>query len=248
MADLGTSAAAPGTSPGEGGRVAAQVCTAITAWAAGRGQVWVAGPVGHEKLDVLGTPAQDAGERLLLRRPRDGRLFEAAVTVGVRELPPDAAPARPTPRAAVGPREAEAMCLSWDADWDGLAQRIGARLYLREIGDSGEYDTILAIPLASVRPGDPDDDGTAMHRDVLAAYQARMPGGHVMSSREREAVEAAVAAAQQWIRADERERLAAALEDRADTAMLAVVTAGRGTRTSAASTLARAAELVRELA
>ena len=209
--------------------------------------MWVAGPAGHEKLDVLGAPGQDGGARLLLRRPRDGRLFEAAVTVGVRELPPHAAPARPARRAA-GPQEAEAISPSWDADWDGLAQRIGARLYLREIGDSGSDDTILAIPLASARPGDPDDDGTAMHRDVLAAYEARMPGGHVMSSREREAVEAAVAAAQQWIRADERERLAAALEDRADTAMLAVVTARRGTRTSDASTLARAAELIRELA
>jgi hypothetical protein len=45
-------------------------------------------------------------------------------------------------------RPAEALCLTEDDDWEQIAARIGGTLHNREIGNTGEQETILEIPPA----------------------------------------------------------------------------------------------------
>ena len=99
----------------------------------------------------------------------------------------------------------EALCLTEDGDWDGVAARIGGRLVNREIADSGEYDTVLIIPAT----GDPDE-GTAMAGAARAEYErivAPYRAGGMLGQHEVDGVDAAVTAAMPYIRADERRRL-----------------------------------------
>jgi hypothetical protein len=47
--------------------------------------------------------------------------------------------------APPGP-EAEALCLTDDADWEAIAKKLGGRLVNRALGDTGEYETLLVVP------------------------------------------------------------------------------------------------------
>jgi hypothetical protein len=55
------------------------------------------------------------------------------------------------PPMLAGPA-AEALCLTEDADWETIAKKLGGRLDNREIGDSGEYETLLIVPAPPVTP------------------------------------------------------------------------------------------------
>ena len=55
------------------------------------------------------------------------------------------------PAMPAGPA-AEALCLTKDADWETIAKKLGGRLGNREIGDSGEYETLLIVPAAPATP------------------------------------------------------------------------------------------------
>lgn len=101
----------------------------------------------------------------------------------------------------------EAICVTEDGDWDGVAARLGARLVNRASAPGADPETYLIIPAT----GDPDE-GSAM---AEAAWQAFMlaaePGrSRLFTQNEMDAVAAAVAAAMPWIRADERRQVAAA--------------------------------------
>lgn len=47
---------------------------------------------------------------------------------------------------------AEAICITEDADWETIARKLGGRLASREIGDSGEYETLLIVPAPPKTP------------------------------------------------------------------------------------------------
>jgi hypothetical protein len=100
----------------------------------------------------------------------------------------------------------EAICITEDGDWDGVAARIGARLVNRASAPGADPVTHLLIPAT----GHPEE-GSAM---AEAAWQAFMlvaePGrSRLFTQNEMDAVAAAVAEAMPWIRADERRRIAA---------------------------------------
>ncbi len=63
---------------------------------------------------------------------------------------------------------AEALCMTYDADWETIAKKLGGQLRNREVADTGEYDTLL---VASVPPVTPEE-----HRPACAVRPATTTG------------------------------------------------------------------------
>lgn len=55
------------------------------------------------------------------------------------------------PPVFTGPA-AEALCLTEGADWETIAKKLGGRLSNREIADTGEYETVLIVPVLPETP------------------------------------------------------------------------------------------------
>ena len=55
------------------------------------------------------------------------------------------------PPASAGP-VAQALCLTEDADWETITKKLGGHLSIREIADTGEYETLLIVPAAAETP------------------------------------------------------------------------------------------------
>jgi hypothetical protein len=86
------------------------------------------------------------------------------------------------PPVFAGPA-AEALCLTEDADWETIAKKLGGRLDNREIGDSGEYETLLVVPAPPETPKIACLCGSTRFYDQFqqANYELTMRGEIVLS-------------------------------------------------------------------
>jgi hypothetical protein len=86
------------------------------------------------------------------------------------------------PPTLAGPA-AQALCLTEDADWETIAKKLGGRLDNREIGDSGEYETLLIVPAPPETPKIACLCGSSRFYDQFqqANYELTMRGEIVLS-------------------------------------------------------------------
>lgn len=78
---------------------------------------------------------------------------------------------------------AEALCMTYDADWETIAKKLGGQLRNREVADTGEYDTLLVVPAPPDTPKIACLCGSTRYYDQFqqAYYDLTMRGEIVLS-------------------------------------------------------------------